>query len=160
MTAFPRPHCQPPASRLTGLPALDARLIRQLRLWALGASGTARVATELAACLGPTRAARVMQLWAELMDIFERFGHRPLDILAPETEGVSADEAGFARLVALAAEGNREDAMFAALMMVRADLSPIVTSLATQVGLSVRQALLLDDAALRNATHSGVTQLH
>lgn len=160
MTAFPRPHSQPSNGRLAGLAALDARLIRHLRHWAEGASGTAKVTADLADCLGPARAARIVQLWAELLDIFDRFGHRPLDILAPDADGVSADEAGFARLVALAAEGNREDAMFAALMMVRADLSPIVTSLATQVGLSVRQSLLMDDTALCNATHRSVTQLH
>ena len=58
---------------------------------------------------------------------------------AVECKCLGADEACFANFVALAATGAQEDAMLIATLLVRADVAPQITSLATNFGLGLQQ---------------------
>lgn len=55
---------------------------------------------------------------------------------------LGADEACFANFIATAATGEREDAMLIATLIVRADVAPLIASLAAEVGLAFRQMQL------------------
>ena len=55
---------------------------------------------------------------------------------------LGADEAAFARLVELAAGGEREDALMLACVMARPDRAPTLVALAEQAGLALARALL------------------
>jgi hypothetical protein len=50
-------------------------------------------------------------------------------------------------MVASAAEGAREDALMMALLLVRADIAPLVTGLAQDAGLALRRMTLREQAA-------------
>lgn len=160
MTVFPRPQTPATRHRLATLDPFGQQVIRYLRMWAECGTGPDVMTGVITDQLGPQRGARVTALWCELCEIFDRFGHRPLDLHPCDSDRLSADEAGFVQLITIAAEARREDAMFAALMMVRADVTPIVVSLATQVGLSLRQAMLGAENAERPATHRTSTSVH
>lgn len=160
MTIFPRPQTLVTRHTLATLDAFGQQVIRSLRMWPDGKRGPDAMAGAITDQLGPQRGARVAALWSDLREIFDCFGHRPLDLLPCASDRLSADEASFVQLITLAADARREDAMFVALMMVRADVTPIVVSLATQVGLSLRQAILGAENAERPATHRASTSLH
>lgn len=160
MTVFPRPNGTAPTTRLSELTPLNARFVHYLRLWEEGETGVSRIGEELTGHLGPAKGERVAEIWCALCDLLAQYGHRPLEIMPAGSTGITGDEAGFAQLVALAAETRREDAMFAALMMVRPDITPIVISLATQAGLSIRQSDLCAQARPRPASHHGTARLH
>ena len=50
---------------------------------------------------------------------------------------IGSDEACFASFIATAATGEREDAMLISTLLVRADIGPIITSLAADFGLAL-----------------------
>ena len=60
-----------------------------------------------------------------------RLGH------APDCPCAGGDECVFARFVALAAEGAREEAILMAALIVRADLALGLTALAEEIGLGL-----------------------
>ena len=55
---------------------------------------------------------------------------------------LGADEACFARVVADASEGAREDAMLVAALMVRPDMAPAAVHLAEALGLALKRLAL------------------
>ena len=71
-----------------------------------------------------------------------RHGRRPMMRHAVKCKCIGADEACFANFIAVASEGNREDAMLIATLMVRPHLAAVITSLATDFGLALKQMRL------------------
>ncbi|GGE59835.1 hypothetical protein GCM10011517_29270 [Actibacterium pelagium] len=55
---------------------------------------------------------------------------------------LGADESCFANLIAEAAEGDPEDAMLIATLLVRADMAPCLAALARDVGLALKRMSL------------------
>lgn len=160
MNATLRPYTDHCAVKVASLPPLQQAALEILR-HALGEDSVDRtVPDRVASLLGPGRGARIAHLWAELLSLFDRFAHRPLPNRSLDDPVADSDETGFVRLVALGAEGDREDVMFMALMMVRADVSPIVASLAIQIGLSLRQGFLAAENSTATATHPSPNRLH
>ena len=117
MSAHPRAPGAAAIGRLDELPPLERRVIRCLRLWCAGAGGEGR--------------------FDELMQMAARHARRPLLAHAPDCPCAGADECVFARFVALAAEGAREDAILMAVLMVRADVACGLAGLAETVGLGL-----------------------
>ncbi|GGL70246.1 hypothetical protein [Wenxinia marina] len=74
---------------------------------------------------------------ADLCGLCARFGRRPLSAHAEECPCLGGDEACFARLVELAAAGEREEALMLAMLLVRADVAPLAVAMAEQAGLGV-----------------------
>ena len=66
-----------------------------------------------------------------------RYARRPLLGHAPDCPCAGADECVFARFVALAAEGAREDAVLMAALLVRADVALCLAALAEAIGLGL-----------------------
>ena len=112
-----------PVARLDGLPPLERRVIRCLRLWCAGPDGE-----RLAASFG------------ELLQITAGNARRPLLGHALDCPCAGGDECIFARFVALAAEGAREEAVLIAALLVRADLALGLASLAEGIGLGLMRS--------------------
>ena len=65
-----------------------------------------------------------------------------------ECRCLGGDEACFANFVATAAEGEREDALLMATLIVEPSVAQPLTTLATQVGLAFKQMQLSSPAGL------------
>lgn len=138
MTAAPPPGGAP-VGHLDALPPLEALSVRALRRWCDG--GAEALAGDLALALGP----RSGEEAARAFDAFCRHclsaGRRPLLRHGGGCPCLGADEAAFARLVQTATEGEREDAMMLACVMLRPDLAPATVFLAQAAGLALSLAL-------------------
>jgi hypothetical protein len=160
MNATLRPYTDHSAVKVASLPPLQQAALQIMRQAMGEDSVDGTVPDRLWSLLGPARGPRIAHLWADLLSLFDRFAHRPLQTRSLDDPVAGSDEIGFVRLIALGAEGDREDVMFMALMMVRADISPIVASLAIQIGLSLRQGLLAAANSTATATHPSTHRLH
>lgn len=124
-----------PVGTLDNLPSSEARLIRMFRGWCDGADSQAAIWHDLAAALGPGAARSALASLEHLLRLFAEGGRRPLMRHHGACRCVGSDEAVFARLVALAAGGEREEAMLLASHLLRADLLPAAVALAQTLGL-------------------------
>lgn len=126
-----------PVARVADLAPLERRVVLYARLWTDGRSGQAEVWRDLLETHGPAGAASVAgQLDALLREVLA-FARRPMQRHAPACPCAGGDECVLARFVALAAEGAREDAILMASLMVRADMSMMLASIAEELGLSL-----------------------
>jgi hypothetical protein len=123
-----------PVGRLAELPPLEREVIRCLRLWCAGPEGPGAVSHELVARHGEAGHALAADL-GELIAAMAGHSRRPLVGHAPGCPCAGADECVFARFVALAAEGAREEAVLMSALMVRADLALCLANRAEMVGL-------------------------
>lgn len=68
---------------------------------------------------------------------------------------LGADESCFANFIATAATGDRDDAMLIATLLVRPDVAPLITALATDFGLAlVRMNLAAPKDMVRSPEHT------
>ena len=123
-----------PVARLDGLPPLERRVIRCLRLWSAGPDGQQAVGWEVDRDGGGERLARS---FGELLRLTAGHARRPLLGHALDCPCAGSDECIFARFVALAAEGAREEAVLMAALIVRADVALCLAAAAEQVGLGM-----------------------
>jgi hypothetical protein len=141
MSAHPR---NPPAmnpggaavGRLAELPPLEARIIRCVRLWSGGPQGRAALGDDLARWQGRGTEG-VAGALDQLLELTVRHARRPLMGHALHCPCAGSDECVFARFVSLAAEGDREEAVLIAALIVRADVAFALTGLAERVGLGL-----------------------
>ncbi|HVH02878.1 MAG TPA: hypothetical protein VM891_08050 [Amaricoccus sp.] len=122
-----------PVARLDGLPPLERRVIRCLRLWYAGPEGEPAVRWEI----GRDGAGELARRFGELLDLTAGSARRPLLGHALDCPCAGSDECIFARFVALAAEGSREEAMLMAALIVRVDVAMCLTAIAEEVGLGL-----------------------
>lgn len=137
MSAQPRSPGAAPVGRLADLPPLERKVIRCLRLWSAGPDGQAALGRELGAHYGPQAAARLQADLTDLLATTVRHARRPLLGHAIDCPCAGSDECVFARFVALAAEGAREEAVLIATLLVRADLALGLSALAEDIGLGM-----------------------
>jgi hypothetical protein len=126
-----------PVARLDGLPPLERRVIRCLRLWCAGPEGERAVGWEIARGAAGDDGARLAQSFGELLQLTAGNARRPLLGHALDCPCAGSDECIFARFVALAAEGAREEAVLIAALLVRADIAMCLTAVAEEVGLGL-----------------------
>lgn len=124
-------------SRLSELPPLERQVIRCLRFWCAGPAGQDALGRELARRLGPAAAERVAAGLSELLHLTASHARRPLMGHVLDCPCAGGDECVFARFVALAAEGAREEAVLMASLIVRPDLALCLVRLAEDVGLGL-----------------------
>lgn len=136
MSAHPRNPGGAAVGRLAELPPLEARIVRCVRLWSAGPEGRVALGDELARRHGPAAAGLASSLDA-LLEATVRYARRPLMGHALDCPCAGSDECVFARFVALAAEGAREEAVLIAALLVRPDIALALTSLAESVGLGL-----------------------
>ena len=138
------PHRHPggePVATLSALPPLERRVIRCLRLWCAGPDGPDEVHRELAGRLGERSADLVVEELGELLRLVAGHARRPLLGHAPECPCAGGDECVFARFVALAAEGAREEATLMAALLVRPDVALCLAGRAETVGLGLMRQM-------------------
>ncbi|MER2508230.1 hypothetical protein [Amaricoccus sp.] len=136
-----------PVSRLSDLTPLEQRVVMYTRLWSDGRLGQAEVWRDLIERYGPAPARFATETLETLLRQIVTHGRRPLQRHAPHCPCVGGDECIFARFVALAAEGAREDAILMATLMVRADISFGLARAAEEFGLALRRVLDDDELA-------------
>lgn len=125
-----------PVARFADLTPLERRTVRCLRLWCSGPEGRGLVRRELARH-GEAATDRLVADMDALLLAMASGARRPLLGHAPDCPSVGGDECVFARFVALAAKGAREEAVLMATLMVRADLALLLVGLAEAVGLGL-----------------------
>ncbi len=126
-----------PVGQLAELPPLERRVIQCLRLWCDAPDGPELMRNELIRRHGRAAADRLAADFAELILTTSRHARRPLMGHAPDCPCAGGDECIFARFVALAAEGAREEAVLMAALIVRADLALTLAGLAETIGLGL-----------------------
>ena len=138
-----------PISRLDDLPTLERRLVICARLWQAGAAGRTELGRGLTARHGPAIGKATEDRLDELLQMVCAHSRRRVELSPVGAEGASGDECVLARLVALAAEGECEEAILISALLIRADLALELARRAMALGhLMLRRpgalALLLD----------------
>lgn len=128
--------------------AITAASVVYFRMWCNGADTQATVIQDLTLSLGLGRGRKAAEAFGELCGMCARHGRRPMMRHALHCKCVGADEASFAHFIAAAAEGDRDDAMMIAILLVRPDVAPLVTSLAADFGLALKQMNLAAPRAM------------
>ncbi len=148
MNATRPPRGAAPVGHLTELTGIEAAAVIYLRLWCEGPHKQIEVWSDFRRTLGSHRAEHACQAFQELCSICCTKGRRPLMRHSIECRCLGGDEACFANLVATAAEGEREDALLMATLIVEPSVAQPLTTLATQVGLAFKQMQLSSPAGL------------
>lgn len=139
MTA-PLPRGGAPVGHLDSLPPLGELSVRALRRWC--DDGALALARDLGLALGDPGGEEAASALDALFRHCLAGGRRPFMHHGGGCPCLGADEAAFAELVQTATEGEREDALLLACLMVRPDLAPLLVHLAQAAGLALRLALV------------------
>jgi len=139
MTAHPaRGGAMPGAAALSALEDLSPReagAIVGLRAWCEGPEGQAWVWQCYAHHHGPIRGRTALRNFEALVRMVSQYARRPMARHAVQCRCAGADECWFARLVGLAADNAREDALMLAMTFLRPDIALQAVDLAQQAGL-------------------------
>ncbi|MEH6524285.1 hypothetical protein [Sulfitobacter sp.] len=148
-----------PVGFITELDSIEAASVIYLRLWSDGPDSRAQVHSDFSTALGVDQGHKAAKSFEQLYSLCAIHGRRPLMRHSIECKCLGADESCFANFIATAAEGEREDAMLIATLLVRVDMAPVVTSCAADFGLALKRMHL---AAPRDITpiHHQSTTLH
>lgn len=128
-----------PVGFLSELEPIEASAVTFFRLWHTGKESRAQVRDNFSATLGFDDGREALGNFRELCNLCVRHGRRPLMRHHVSCKCLGADESCFANFIATAADGNREDAMLIATLLVRADMAPCVAALAENFGLALRR---------------------
>ena len=128
-----------PVGFITELDAIEAASVIYFRLWGDGTDARNRVRRDMATSLGPQHGARAIDSFEQICGLFSALGRRPLMRHAVECKCLGSDESCFANFIATAAEGNREDAMLIATLLIRPDVAPQIAELAAEFGLALKR---------------------
>ena len=131
-----------PVGQLTDLDPMEQAAVLCLRLWSDGPRGQAQIHRDLAEALGPGAGNGAATALDDLCALVACHGRRPLMRHQHGCRCLGGDEACFASLVALAVEGDREDALLMAMLLVRPDIAPPLVAAAQTFGLSLRRMAL------------------
>lgn len=155
-------HCKPrggaPVGVLADLDPLEANAVLYLRHWSNGAKGRDAVSKEMVTLLGLPRGEAAIEALDNLLALCRDYGRRPLMHHHMRCTCLGADEACFANFVAAAADGERDDALLLATLLVRPDVAPMLASVAFEFGLLLRRAA--ERAPARPTTHPAETTIH
>ena len=121
---------------------IEAGAVRCLRLWCDGPDAQAQVWNDFATALGPEKGREALRSFETLCALCAEHGRRPLMRHAVTCKCLGADESCFANFVGYASEGEVQDALMIATVMVRPDIAPSLVSLAQDFGLALRRMAL------------------
>lgn len=128
-----------PVGYLGELDPVEGAAVRYLRLWSDGPQAQNDVWTEFETALGEANGRIALKSFENLCTLCSRYGRRPMMRHQVNCRLLGADESCFANLVALAADGEREDAMLISTLIVRADIAPCMAALAAEVGIALKR---------------------
>lgn len=140
-----------PVARMTDLPALEAGAVLYLRLWLGGETDRARALADFTALLGLGHGAATAECFDRLCGLILAHGRRPLMRHACSCGCVGGDEAVFAGFIARAAEGEREEAMLIASLLLRADFAPLAVAMAEELAAALKRMALRAGPPTRRA---------
>lgn len=146
-----------PVGLVAELGALEAASVIYFRLWCDGPASRSLVWNDFARGLGSDQGRSAMQCFEELCRLCARHGRRPLMRHSVQCKCIGADESCFAHFIATAVEGDREDAMLIATLLVPPDVAPLIASLATNFGLALKQMDLSAPLGMTTSPLSGQT---
>ena len=126
-----------PVGYITELDGIEAASVIYLRLWCDGPEAQASVWNDFASSLGSDHGRRALRSFEDLCSLCAQHGRRPLMRHSVQCKCLGSDESCFANFIATAATGERDDAMLIATLLVRPDVAPLITALATDVGLAL-----------------------
>lgn len=141
-----------PVAHLHGLDRVRALSVLLYRDWFEGPEGRARVGDTFRQSLGPAAEGAILR-WADFAEELAASPRRPLmrhDLTCP---CVGADEAVTAHVLALAAEGAREDAILILSLIVPGERLLQAAHAAEQAGLVVLRAAIAMDRARCGTVH-------
>ena len=121
------------------LSGLEAASVIYLRLWSDGADARLQVRNDFTTCLGTAQGHKAVRSLEELCSVCAKHGRRPLMRHSIHCKCLRSDESWFANFIATATEGEREDAMLIATLLVRPDFAPLIAALAADFGLALKR---------------------
>ena len=133
-----------PVGYLSDLDAVEAAAVLYLRLWSDGPDRQAQMWADLSRVLGPDAGRQALQAFEQICTLCAHHGRRPLMRHSLRCRCLGADECCFANFIAAASDGELEDAMLIATMIVRADVAPGLVGLAETFGLALKRVALRD----------------
>ncbi len=148
---------------ISELDGLEAASVIYLRLWCNGPDSQASVHGDFIATLGVEHGQRALTCFEDLCRICAQHGRRPLMRHSVNCKCLGSDESCFANFIGAAAQGARDDAMLIATLLVRPDMAPLVTSLATDFGLALKRMNLRTPSRTEKAEiydHTQSTTIH
>ncbi|MDB2407774.1 hypothetical protein N9W17_04535 [Jannaschia sp.] len=141
----------PGAATVADIRTLDgfqSLTIMMLRDWFDGPAGRTRVEQVFEGALGQGAGAAGLDAWDEMMTVLSNGVRRPVMRHSLTCQCVGADEAVIAQVIALAARGEREDAMLILSLLVSGErLLPAIQS-AERAGRTLMRITLLDRRAV------------
>ncbi len=143
MTLHHRQMAAAPTPSLRQMDDLNACCVIYLRLWCDGPEGRAAVRRDLTNGLGPRRAGTAIEAFETVITLLSQHHQRKLMRYAVDCPCLGADEAAFAQFIATAATGEREEALWLAMDLIRADMAMHLTAAASAFGLRIAQMLTL-----------------
>ncbi len=138
-----------PVGFIQELPALEERAVMCLRLWHTGKHERHQVCRDFDHLLGNEMALSAVESLEQICELCTRHARRPLMRHHVTCKCLGADEACFANFIGAAAEGEREDAMLIATLLIRHDFAPSLVSLAENLGLALKH-MTRDKTGLRS----------
>ena len=163
MTSAQEKRGSAPVGFITELDGIEAASVIYLRLWCDGADSRATVLNDFASNLGPEKGRQALKSFGDLCSLCTKHGRRPLMRHSVHCKCLGSDESCFANFIATAATGEREDAMLIATLLVRPDVAPLITALATDFGLALMHMKLAapkDFGGDEPSIHSHLTTVH
>ncbi len=148
-----------PVGFLSELSQIEASVVIYMRLWCDGKAAQQAVWNDFASNLGTDRGRKAIGSLEQLFGLCAKHGRRPMMRHSVNCKCLGADESCFANFVRAATEGEHEDALLIATLLVRADFAPLITSLASDVGLALKQMALRHSGPVHD-THSTHPTLH
>ncbi|WP_371224959.1 hypothetical protein [Roseovarius sp. 2305UL8-3] len=139
MSAQPNMRGGTPVGLLTELSPVEAGAVIYLRLWSEGPDRYPEIWNDFSSCLGAQYGEKALKSFEDLCNLCAAYGRRPLMRHSVNCKCLGADEACFANFIGAAAEGEREDALMIATVIVRADMAQPLVSLAQDFGLAMKR---------------------
>lgn len=153
-----------PVGFVTELDGIEAASVIYFRLWGEGPDAQTSVWNDFTATLGPDQGKRALNAFEHLCGLCAQYGRRPLMRHSVSCKCLGSDESCFANFIAAAATGEREDALLIATLLVRPDVAPLITSLASDFGLALMRMKLRAPAHMAGsedpAFHPQPTTVH
>ncbi|MGJ8544941.1 MAG: hypothetical protein ACSHWZ_05815 [Sulfitobacter sp.] len=141
-----------PVGYVSELDSIEAASVIYLRLWCDGPDAQTQVWQDFSATLGEARGDTAYRTFGELCTLCTSHGRRPLMRHAVTCKCLGADESCFANFIASAADGAHEDALMLATLIVRPDVAPLITALATDFGLALKRMQLCAPRSLHGTS--------
>lgn len=139
---------------LSEIGPIEAAAVMFLRAWSDGPEAREAIRGEMSVALGRDVGERAIYAFEAICDTCLRHGRRPLLRHDITCKCLGADEACFANFIAQSCEGDREDAILIASLLVRTDMAMLMVDHAATFGLTLKRLSLAQarrDAAVHAA---------